>query len=320
MHPIMSRLILLILTTATGGPLVAAEPVDTYVGLVTGSFSSAEQAAVDDRYETATWQMSEIWPERDDGRWLYSENWIGGAESPYRQRILQATQDPSGGIRVRAYRLPDSERFVGAWKDTSAFDELDRSAITVVAGCDIVLARTGKKRFTGGTVGQRCANSHRGAAYAVSTSRVSEEVLVNWDRGFAADGTQVWGTEAGGYRFRPMHDGEVAEACNEPVRMVVFGTIEDRQAFGAYARAIEESGLYPKVKGYYEAITPALEVFEGDPPDERAVVIVRFPCLEAAREFWYSETYQNDILPIRQNISDFEVLLLPALPVPDYIR
>ena len=40
---------------------------------------------------------------------------------------------------------------------------------------------------------------------------------------------------------------------------------------------------------------------------------------EAAREFWYSETYQKEILPLREGIAEFEVLVLPALPVPDYI-
>ena len=51
----------------------------------------------------------------------------------------------------------------------------------------------------------------------------------------------------------------------------------------------------------------------------RGVVVSRFPCLEAARQFWFSEQYQSEIMPLREGIAEFEVLVLPALPIPDYI-
>ena len=101
--------------------------------------------------------------------------------------------------------------------------------------------------------------------------------------------------------------------------MLVYGDISDRSKFGAYGRALAESGLYPESGGYYEAISPALEVFEGDPPESRGVIIVRFPCAEAAQRFWYSDAYQSEIRPLREGIANFEVLLLRAPPIPDYV-
>jgi uncharacterized protein (DUF1330 family) len=62
-------------------------------------------------------------------------------------------------------------------------------------------------------------------------------------------------------------------------------------------------------------MSPALEVFEGSPPPERGVVIARFPCLEAARQFWYSPEYA-EIRKLREGIAEFEVLVLPVPPVP----
>ncbi|WP_405234410.1 CpcT/CpeT family chromophore lyase [Lentisalinibacter salinarum] len=309
-------LVLLLAAQAARG----GEALDLYVEMTTGSFSSAAQAAADDRYGTAVWHIAEVWDGRDDGRWLYAENWFGEAERPYRQRITRLTVAEDGSLLARGYRLPETQRYVGAWKDPSLLEGLSPDDLQPVEGCDVTLVRAGERRFEGNTHGRECRNGYKGAAYVVSRSVLTDEIMMNWDRGIAADGRVVWGPEAGGYRFHPVDDGDSTEACNKPVRMVVFGEIHDREAFAAYPRAIFASGLYEKVQGYYEAITPALEVFEGDPPPGRGVVISRFPCLEAAREFWYSDTYQNEILPLREGAADFEVLVLPGLPVPDYIE
>ena len=316
MRPVPLLLFLLLLA----GPLRADDNLALYVEMTTGSFSSAAQAAADDRYGVALWHIAEIWPGRDDGRWLYAENWFGDAEKPYRQRITRLTVAEDGSILARGYRLPETEPYVGAWEDPSLLEGLSPAGLEPVTGCDVTLVRAGERRFEGTTHGRQCENSYRGAAYVVSRSVLTDEYMMNWDRGIAADGRVVWGPKAGGYRFRPVDEDGGTEACNQPVRMVVFGEIHDREAFAAYPRAIFASGLYEEVQGYYEAITPALEVFEGDPPPGRGVVISRFPCLEAAREFWYSDTYQNEILPLREEAADFEVLVLPGLPVPDYIE
>lgn len=314
------RLLSLLLCLLLSARLSADEALDRYVELSTGTFSSAAQAAADERYGTATWHIAEIWPGRDDGRWLYAENWFGDAESPYRQRITRLTVAEDGSLLARGYRLPEPERHVGAWQDPAKLAGLEPEALEGVAGCDVVIVRTGENRFEGTTIGRQCRNDYKGASYVVSRSVLTDEFMLNWDRGIAADGRQVWGPESGGYRFRPAGPDGAAEACNQPVRMVVFGEIRDREAFAAYPKAIFASGLYPKVQGYYEAITPALEVFEGDPPPGRGVVISRFPCLEAARQFWYSDQYQKEIMPLREGIAEFEVLVLPGLPVPDYIK
>ncbi len=58
--------------------------------------------------------------------------------------------------------------------------------------------------------------------------------------------------------------------------------------------------------------------FEGKPPPTRGVVISRFPCLEAAERFWYSDEYA-EILPLREGIAEFEVIVLPAPPLPAWV-
>jgi uncharacterized protein (DUF1330 family) len=287
--------------------------LDDYVRLQVGSFTSEAQAKQDARYDAITWHIAEIWPDDDAAeRWLYTESWMPGAPAPYMQRISQLRLDADGGVSARRYALPEAPRFVGAWRDPSAFKGLKASELAELHGCDAVITRAGAGRFEGSTTGSRCRNSYKGATYAISQSALTADEMVNWDRGFDADGELVWGPAAGGYRFRRV--GEVG-ACVQPVRMLVYGEIKDRKAFGAYARALAQSGLYPKNGGYYEAMSPALEVFEGSPPPGRGVIIARFPCLEAAQRFWRSDEYA-EIRKLRAGIADFEVLVLPVPQLP----
>jgi uncharacterized protein (DUF1330 family) len=307
-------LYLLVIALAWLAAAVArAGALDDFVRLQIGSFTSEAQAKQDARYDAITWHIAEIWPDGDaNERWLYTESWMPGAPAPYMQRISRLRQEADGTIGARRYTLPDAMRFVGAWQEPARFATLKPADLAELHGCDAVIARAGAGRFEGSTSGARCRNSYKGASYAISQSVLTADEMVNWDRGFDAGGHLVWGPQVGGYRFRRV--GE-AGACVQPVRMLVYGEIRDRKAFGAYARAIAEAGLYARTGGYYEAMSPALEVFEGTPPPERGVVIARFPCLEAARQFWYSPEYA-EIRKLREGIAEFEVLVLPVPPIP----
>lgn len=308
----MRALYLLVLAAAQAS---AASTLDDYVRLATGSFTSAAQAAMDSRYDEVTWHIAEIWAGEANGRWLYTESWMAGADAPYMQRISRIEARADGTLLARRYLIPDAARFVGAWQSPADFSALEPDALTELAGCEAVLVRAGQERFEGGTRGNTCRNQYKGASYAISQGVISADEMVNWDRGFSAQGELVWGPAAGGYRFRRVDE---KDACTRPVRMLVYGSIDDRKRLGVYGRAIAESGLYRDNGGYYEAVTPPLEVFEGKPPASRGVIIARFPCLAAAQRFWYSDVYQNEIRPLRDGIAEFEVIVLPVPPLPEW--
>ena len=112
---------------------------------------------------------------------------------------------------------------------------------------------------------------------------------------------------------RPERLGDAKLAAEQTLQMQRWA------GFMRYVGALAASGLYVEAQGYYEAMTPVLEVFEGEPPPNRAVIIVRFPCIEKARAFWYSDEYAA-IREIREGIAEFEVTLLRVPPYPAYMR
>ncbi len=291
-----------------------ADALDDYMALVTGSFDSSAQAERDKRYDNAIWHTAEIWSGEPNLRWTYAENWLEGMPQPYRQRINRYKLEADGSILVDSFALPDAQRYVGAWQDPQRFEDLSPTDLTADIACPARLARTGAQRFEGGTSGQSCRNAYKGAAYLVSRSLADETGVKNWDRGFNALGEQVWGPVAGPYEFKR----QGSENCASPVLMLVYGEIHDRQAFGAYVRALAESDLYPSNQGYYRAISPATTTFEGQPPPGRGVVLARFPCLSAAERFWNSPEYQQ-IKTLRKGAADFEVNVFNELPVPEYL-
>lgn len=104
--------------------------------------------------------------------------------------------------------------------------------------------------------------------------------------------------------------------------MVVAGKTLDRARMGQYAKAIADAGLYPKANGYYLNVPRPIEVFEGNVADNHATLMVRFPSLEAARTFWNSDEYQNEIKPLRLNppAGDYTVTVYKEAELPLYMK
>jgi uncharacterized protein (DUF1330 family) len=88
---------------------------------------------------------------------------------------------------------------------------------------------------------------------------------------------------------------EMPDCEGPPVIMMIRGEIEDRAQLRRYAVALQESGLYPRLSGYYLVAPAPVAVFEGEVPAEESVLLVRFPCLAHARAFWYSRAYQDKV-------------------------
>ncbi|MFN3945113.1 MAG: chromophore lyase CpcT/CpeT [Allosphingosinicella sp.] len=190
----------------------APDPLlDDYARVAVGAFSSAAQARDDRRYDEVEARVVRLWPDRTDGLWLYQEQAIVGGsgapprasrDRPYFQRIGHVYRLPDGRLRRDNYVLAEPARFVGYGRrgDVAAPTPADLGP----AGCHNVIERVAAGHFIART--EDCANSHRGAAYMIGLAIKTADVSVNWDRGFTADGSRVWGPEEGGYIFRRIGD------------------------------------------------------------------------------------------------------------------
>jgi uncharacterized protein (DUF1330 family) len=97
------------------------------------------------------------------------------------------------------------------------------------------------------------------------------------------------------------------------VYMVVSGSVTDPARMAVYAAALAASGLYQQHGGHYIAVGKAIADFENWPMG-KSCVIAEFPSRAAAEAFWWSDTYQNSVKPLRAGAGTFEVGLFAGVP------
>lgn len=202
-------LIVVLCALASTAPADPLSDLDTLAGLMTGSFSSAEQAAENESFLDVRLHVARIWQDRHDGNaWLYVEQAVADAlDKPYRQRIYRLSAGENGTFASAVFELPgDPATMAGAWKSPEKFRGIRPDQLVEREGCVVYLRRESPTRFTGSTRARDCRSSLRGATYATTHVTVMDDSMTSWDRGYDENSNQVWGSENGAYVFRRVAD------------------------------------------------------------------------------------------------------------------
>ncbi len=143
-------------------------------------------------------------------RVLYLEQaMVRDLSSPYRQRLYVIRDNGDERVASDVYTIYNDTAWVGLCSrdEVANFTEAE---VSLRQGCTVYLTQE-DDTFLGGTDGERCRSTLGGARYAVSEVELTSTQILSWDRGFDANGTQVWGAEAGPYEFIRQTANDVVE-------------------------------------------------------------------------------------------------------------
>lgn len=175
----------------------------TLAAFMTGSFTSADQAATAVDFREITLETVRIWRDHPEGIWLYVEQATAARpDQPYRQRVYHLVREDDDTVVSRVHLLPDEAAWIGAWREPARFDALSPSDLALREGCATRLDRINAYTWRGGTAEKSCPSELHGAAWASSEVEIRPGVIESWDRGWDEDGNQIWGSESGPYVFR----------------------------------------------------------------------------------------------------------------------
>ena len=106
--------------------------------------------------------------------------------------------------------------------------------------------------------------------------------------------------------------------CDKPVIMLVIVQVENEEPLAAYGKELRKLTTYPDQQGYY-LFDVQTEAFEGDWSENQGVMGAKFPCVEAARGFWFSDEYQG-IREVRSGAGIVTVTVHPINETPAHIN
>lgn len=139
----------------------------------------------------------------DGGVWVFSELRTGPERTLYRQRLFALTDQPDGRVRSAAFALNDeaAARLAAGAPPESLTDADLLPAFTPAGGadCDMIWTQEPDGDWYGHISPEACRilSPRRGEMGLEAESRLERDVILQTERGFSADGEQLFGTAPG---------------------------------------------------------------------------------------------------------------------------
>jgi hypothetical protein len=139
---------------------------------------------------------------RSQAVFLYQEQALSQRLSqPYRQRFLRiAPSANSLGVESAVFKPPTPKAWIGLCGKPEA-ERVIQSSDIGVSNCSVFLQRS-RENYIGETVAGGCPSDYKGAVRIKNRIVLHQAGMDTWDRGFNANGNQVWGAKDKPYQFR----------------------------------------------------------------------------------------------------------------------
>ena len=184
--------------TACGSDNVDLQEVSTWIE---GSYSSEKQAAGDSTYTNERLEIRRIWLDRTDGTWFVVERFVQDQQdAPVVQHVYHISSVEDNITEIRVFQWKKPKDVVGLWKQTERARDFTPSDLRVMRGCEMYFQRNATS-FFGGTHGTACPGGIPGASYRSVSMSIAAPSMAIWERGFASDNKQVFGSLKGPHYF-----------------------------------------------------------------------------------------------------------------------
>ncbi|HIK33525.1 MAG TPA: hypothetical protein IGS31_19565 [Oscillatoriales cyanobacterium M4454_W2019_049] len=185
------------------GQLIDADAqVREVASYLVGTMDTSARAAIDRDAADVRMTTCPIRVADTDATFLYQEQALSlQLDRPYRQRFLEISPSTDNlGVESISYKPANPEAWIGLCDKP----EVDRIVSVPDLGekvCTIALQKDGEG-YWGTTPEEGCPTNYRGAVRVTNQVRLTEMTMETWDRGFDAEGNQVWGAQDDSYQYR----------------------------------------------------------------------------------------------------------------------
>lgn len=183
---------------------LSQQNVAAVVAHLTRTMDTTDQAEQDPRFVAVqmTTCLVQVTGQEADPKnvYLYQEQALAESiERPYRQRFLQiALSEDATRVESRTFKPDTPEPWTGLCQQTDPkVDASELGNLVCVVGL-----RPSALGYVGSTPDEGCPVTLRGAVQLTNTIVLHQHGMDTWDRGFDANGIQVWGARAQPYQYR----------------------------------------------------------------------------------------------------------------------
>lgn len=196
-------LISYLLTTASAQALPVNNQVDSVVSHLVGVMDTSAQAAKNPNKASVRMTTCKITITRaNESVYLYQEQALTkDLNQPYRQRFLEIIPTlEQETVESKSYKPLQPEALIGLCNKPESERILNLSDIGQPV-CSVFL-KPSNDGYIGETPPEGCPANVRGAVKITNTIILHSTGMDTWDKGYDAQGSQVWGAREDSYQYR----------------------------------------------------------------------------------------------------------------------